>query len=385
MHGIPVFLIAPRGLDLTVWNTIPGIKTAFFHPRFFTDVFAYNRLMLTVGFYRRFRAFKYILIVQTDALIVRDAGYLLSLIAQHDYDYWGAPWMHVFNRGKIDYSCYHKWLAEFQWTKRLMMPLLRCEVGNGGLSLRNTRATIRLLSRFFLYKTLWGGPEDCFFSYFGQLNKSAYTIADRESASRFSMEETLHDRLHSQDLPFGIHDWTHYLPELLTYWKDIQADPHFFHTVFTYDIGQTLFFDAPRFNASPYIFSGIARCEQDYSWFVERDVVFAFHTEPAHPAGSAMQLMFTIDQTYRTQTVHIYANEQFIGTKTLSGADTLTVELPLSVCPDVRLRLEFPDARTLESYTVGTDIRSISIAVSKMESRIRAPQRYHLQASLGNL
>lgn len=370
MHGIPVFLIAPKGLDLTVYDGIPELKTVFFDPRFFTDVLAYNKLMLSIGFYRRFRAFKYMLIAQTDALILRDAGYLQTLIAQHDYDYWGAPWLHAFNRGKIDYSCYHKRLAEFQWTEKLMPPLLRCEVGNGGLSLRNTSASIRLLFRFFIYKTLWGGPEDCFFSYFGQINGRAYKIADRETASLFCLEETLHKRLHSQDLPFGIHDWKHYLPELMKYWKDIQADRNFFHTVFTYTVGQTLYFDAPRFNASPYIFSGIARCEQDFSWFVEQAAVFAFRIESARAAGSTLQLMFTIDQTYRTQTVHIYANEQFIGTKTLSGAGTLLIELPLSVCPDVRLHLEFPDARTPESYTVGTDIRNLSIAVTKMESRI---------------
>lgn len=181
----------------------------------------------------------------------------------------------------------------------------------------------------------------------------------------------MHDRLHKQELPFGIHDWKDYFPEVMTYWKEMEDDPGFFRQVFPYEPGRTLYFDAQNFNASPYIISGVSLCEPGFSWFVSRNVELAFRIERPEDTGASLQLIFFIDQTFGEQPVRIYANGKFLGERLLSGPGELDVGITEPAWPDIMLRLEFPDARQPESYAVGNDIRSISIAVTKMESYIR--------------
>ena len=329
--------------------------------------------MLTIRFYWAFKKFQYLLIAQPDALIIRDANYMLALLAKHGFDYWGAPWKNIFERRKIDYTLYHKRLEKFKLPKRFSSPALSCEVGNGGLSLRNVSSTIRLLRRFVVYKFLWGGPEDCFFSYFGQLANSFYKIATKETAALFSLEETLHDQLHRQELPFGVHDWQHYFPDFMAYWDKAQHDNRFFNRVFNYQVGQSLFFDARHFNASPYIISGLSCCEEAFSWFVSKDVEFAFLLDGQKALDDILQLEFSVASIFgNMQAVRIYANGQFVGKKLIVPGNNLTVELAGISAAELMLRLEFPDAQQVKSHAVGEDVRALSIAVTRMDSRYRS-------------
>ena len=80
MPGIPVFFVAPKKLDISAYASFPSIGILRFPDRYFNSLYGYNRLMLSLSFYRRFRNYKYILIVQPDALILRDRTYLDELL-----------------------------------------------------------------------------------------------------------------------------------------------------------------------------------------------------------------------------------------------------------------------------------------------------------------
>jgi hypothetical protein len=81
----PKYLVAPESLGAR----LEGATTLSFPDHFFAGIAGYNRLMFSPAFYRAFRAYRYILIYQLDALVLSDR--LLEFCHQ-DWDYIGAPW-----------------------------------------------------------------------------------------------------------------------------------------------------------------------------------------------------------------------------------------------------------------------------------------------------
>lgn len=164
-----------------------------FDADFFTSVNAYNRLMLSPDFYRRFENYEYILIYQLDAFVFSDQ---LLRFCEMGYDYIGAPWLYgMFNY--VDASHY-------LWY-----------VGNGGLSLRKVTSFIRVLED---RKPLQGEQiknEDLFFSSIVDEN---FRIAPKEVALQFSFERQVQKcfQLNHNQLPFGCHAWERYD---LEFWK----------------------------------------------------------------------------------------------------------------------------------------------------------------------
>lgn len=106
-----ISLVAPRHLEI-VDPHFHHLPVARFPDECFRGIPGYNRLMLSRGFYHRFRQYEFMLIYQLDCLVFsRD---LLSWCAK-DWDYVGAPWFTGFSPDP----------ADGLWA-----------VGNGGLSLR---------------------------------------------------------------------------------------------------------------------------------------------------------------------------------------------------------------------------------------------------------
>lgn len=98
-----------------------GFKT--FDDRFFSGIAGYNSLMRSVDFYRSFSNHSYLLIAQTDALVVSDQ---LNHWCERGYSYIGAPW--------------------FVGGSEPRQPLEFFGVGNGGFSLRKLSDCLRVLS-----------------------------------------------------------------------------------------------------------------------------------------------------------------------------------------------------------------------------------------------
>lgn len=119
----PICIVTHSKLDISwylntakEWHVNP--QRVDFDELYFEGIEGYNKLCLSVRFYKRFNSYKYMLIYQLDAYIFNDR---LDYWCSQGYDYVGAPWSE-----------------------------LKCNsifglVGNGGFSLRRNKTFIRIL------------------------------------------------------------------------------------------------------------------------------------------------------------------------------------------------------------------------------------------------
>ncbi len=366
LNSLDIYFIAPRNLCMKNYIFGTGIKIKSFSKKYFKDIYGYNNLMLKIGFYRKFRQYEYILIVQPDVLILRNAEYLLNLINKYKYDYYGAPWKHTFYKNAFDFTFYKKGLKKFTPLFNFFnLKAELCMVGNGGLSLRNTRATIRLLRHYFFYKLLWGAQEDCFYSYFGTKYKH-FSIATKDVASLFSWEETATTFLHYQELPFGVHAWTKFFPDIMSYFNIINKDYCYFKNIFEYKLGTKIYFTRENYNASPYILSGICNIEEDGTWIEDKNAIFAFKINNSQTKISFVHIKFTLKQIYNIyQVIDIYANENYI-TRQIIFSDENTLEFDIPFTPIIYLHLMFLTSKQVNSSEQEFDTRTISIYITSL-------------------
>lgn len=204
-----IFFITHQKLNMRGYSRYKDIKTLYFPRRFFYNSFTYSRLLIKQSFYQKFTAYEYILIVQTDALVLGDAQQL-EMIMDKGYDYWGARWGQPVE------------ICSFEFGKKIKNKLLkicpntlrkyifrnprRCYVGNGGLSLRNVSKTMALLNEKSKYAWIWFDNEDKFFAYHGLINNVNYRIAPKNIVDEFSLEDYINLNI-DKVFPFGVHAW----------------------------------------------------------------------------------------------------------------------------------------------------------------------------------
>jgi hypothetical protein len=236
-----LFLVSHKGMDLSEHiHAIgrPGLPNILTFPRhFFASLQGYNRLLKSVGFFRAFASYEYILIYHTDSFVFSDE---LSYWCEKGYDYIGAP------------------LYQFDGTIAPPDANFIC-TGNGGFSLHRVSSAMEVLSTFrrvYSFKDLWewyavyslkgkvyflpyflrmisglGGNsheglnhlrvnEDIFWGKYVPRSFPRFKVAPFADAYKFSMEyncERLFG-LNEGQLPFGCHRW--YKQEFLNFWKD---------------------------------------------------------------------------------------------------------------------------------------------------------------------
>lgn len=202
-----IYFIAYKELDMAGYRQDKEIKVMYFPKHFFKGGIAYSRLLLNKDFYKRFLDYEYMLIVQTDALVLGDAKQL-DLFIQQGYDYWGARWKKPVEIHSVEVKKdlpVRSALPDFLWKYILKHPQY-CFVGNGGLSLRNIRKTIALLQEKRRYAAVWFDNEDKFYAYHGLKNHVNYRVAPKEMVDSFSLEDYIKQRLNEVQ-PFGVHAW----------------------------------------------------------------------------------------------------------------------------------------------------------------------------------
>jgi hypothetical protein len=199
--GREVFFVCPESLDRTFYSELfPSAGFKAFDDGCFASISAYSNLLLTCPFYERFGGYEYILLTQTDALILRDE---LDYWCGQGYDYIGAPWL-------SDGTVYTVNTDRYKGQDKKV----RCLVGNGGFSLRRVDKCIWLLNQFPEAVGNWrrlGVNEDLFFSIFGALS-DGFSIPDSLTASKFSLEmiPDYYYELNSYHAPMGGHGWWRY-------------------------------------------------------------------------------------------------------------------------------------------------------------------------------
>jgi hypothetical protein len=209
LRGRDTAFIGPADLDRSYYlEHYPGIPMIEFEAHYFESIAGYNRLLVSQGFYVRFLRYEFILILQTDAILLRDE---LDHWCWQPFDYVGAPWPDghelFINVGRF----------EGAFGKRL-----KVHVGNGGLSLRRTRACLALLEEFTVAISVFdktGSSEDLFFSFMGALSGD-FVIPNQITASLFSLElrPAYYIEVNGGRLPMGGHAWWKHDPE---FWRPL--------------------------------------------------------------------------------------------------------------------------------------------------------------------
>ena len=207
--GREIIFIGPKNLDRSYYSKhYAAIPFQSFSAPSFESIPEYNRLLLNPEFYGRFFDYEFLLILQTDAIVLRDE---LDFWCAQPFDYVGAPW-------PIAYELFvNLGLFEGGYGKRV-----RVGVGNGGLSLRRVRKCVSLLKEFDVAISVFdrtGSSEDLFFSVMGSLSRD-FIVPNEITASRFSLElmPSYYYHVNGGQLPMGGHAWWNNEPE---FWKTL--------------------------------------------------------------------------------------------------------------------------------------------------------------------
>lgn len=193
-----VRFIAPMRLDLSYYkDRYPDVVVELFPSPCFESIAEYNRLLLSEAFYNRYSHFEYTLILQTDAVVLRDE---LDYWCNQPFDYIGAPWPKAYEL-----------MVQTGRFEGVFGKHVRVHVGNGGLSLRRNRKCVQLLHEFSVELELFvrtASSEDLFFSVMGALSQD-FVIPNEVTSSLFSMESDprYYFKINGGRLPMGGHAW----------------------------------------------------------------------------------------------------------------------------------------------------------------------------------
>lgn len=202
-----IAFVGPRSLDRSHYSArYPGIAFHAFDDRYFESIRGYNLLLLSEGFHARFADREFMLVLQTDAIVLRDE---LDAWCDKPYDYVGAPWPDGYsllvNAGPFagEYGKMHKVM-----------------VGNGGFSLRRVHKCAALLREFPDIVRVFersGSSEDLFFSVMGALSND-FVLPNEIVASCFSLElkPAYYFHVNGGRLPMGGHAWWKFDP---AFWR----------------------------------------------------------------------------------------------------------------------------------------------------------------------
>jgi hypothetical protein len=212
LRGRDVRLIAPEHLDLSYYlNRYPQLKTERFASPAFESIQEYSRMLLSDAFYARFSAFEFMLVLQTDAVLLKDD---LDYWCTQPFDYAGAPWPKPFelfvNTGRFEGSAGRH---------------VRATVGNGGLSLRRIAKCRSLLREFAVEIDVFkhtGSSEDLFFAVMGNLSND-FVLPNEVTASRFSMEgwPAYYRQINGGHMPMGAHAW---MKNEIDFWRSVLGE-----------------------------------------------------------------------------------------------------------------------------------------------------------------
>lgn len=196
-----VHFVAPEGMDTSFYTLrYPGTQVDRFDAAHFASVQGYSRLLLSESFYERYIDHEFLLILQTDAIILDDD---LDRWCASRFDYVGAPWPSGLEL-KINLD---RFVDDLQVKAH-------ARVGNGGLSLRRIRACLSLLKEFPQAVQVFqatGSSEDLFFALMGGLSWD-FVLPNEMTASLFSLELSpeVYLRMNGGRRPMGGHAWCKY-------------------------------------------------------------------------------------------------------------------------------------------------------------------------------
>jgi hypothetical protein len=202
-----VVLTGPEGLDLAYYqDRFAPFDWLPFEAGSFASIQGYSRLLTSAAFHEALAEHRFMLLLQTDALLLRDE---LDTWCSRPYDYIGAPW-----------PAGVEILVQVDRFDGNRAQRVKSMVGNGGFSLRRIRACRDLLDEFPQALQVFqrsGSSEDLFFAILGSLS-TRFVLPNEMTASRFSLElqPRRYHAIHGA-APMGGHAWWKYDPG---YWLE---------------------------------------------------------------------------------------------------------------------------------------------------------------------
>jgi hypothetical protein len=192
-----VVLTGPEGLDLGHYrDTLGSFDWLPFGAASFASIPGYSRLLTSHAFHDAFADHGFLLVLQTDALLLHDD---LDDWCAAPFDYVGAPW-----------PAGVEILLQLDRFAAGGGQRVKAHVGNGGFSLRRVRACRALLDEFpqaLAWFQQSGSSEDLFFALMGSVS-DRFVLPNPFAAARFSRElqPRLYHAVH-QAAPTGGHAW----------------------------------------------------------------------------------------------------------------------------------------------------------------------------------
>lgn len=201
LAGYDAYWIAPESLDTGYYERHFPVRLICRYPdSFFSSVQGYSSLLVSANFYQNFSAYEFVLICQTDAIVLKPE---LSSWLSKPFDYVGAPWPSGYS-------------LQLKVPELSALGEIKCTafVGNGGLSLRRVEACQRLINEFHLTSAEWatrGHAEDLFFGFLGTLSRN-FVVPNVTTAATFAhdIDPAFLQQLLNGELPLGVHAWTKY-------------------------------------------------------------------------------------------------------------------------------------------------------------------------------
>ena len=203
-----IVFIGPEKFDYSYYQeNFKHITIEKFSNEYFESVQGYSKLMLNLDFYNLFSSSTFMLLYQTDALIIRND---IESWCNQDFDYIGAPWPDKF-----------QYLMQFDNFQNNPINV-SASVGNGGLSLRRIQKCRELINEFpelhsFFINT--GSSEDLFFGIGSNISRN-FRTPNEITASLFSLElqPEKYYQINGKSISMGAHAWEKYNPK---FWYSI--------------------------------------------------------------------------------------------------------------------------------------------------------------------
>lgn len=196
------FFVAPHGLDIDYYRNLwPDVQFRFFPKRHFESTTTYSDWLLSPEIYREFRDFQFLLICQTDAILLKP----IPKNFDPNWDYIGAVWVQPFHlswdpiKGTLR-------IGNGRYINRSV------SVGNGGLSIR--RVSKFRFASILIPRLRNRLNEDQVWSFFGPF--VGLRIASSEEAKWFFIETQASNLDAASPLPstFGVHGLEKFNPAL---------------------------------------------------------------------------------------------------------------------------------------------------------------------------
>ena len=217
-EGLPSAFLAPRNLDVGYYREqFPRSDVLTFEPHHFTSVAAYSAWMTTPEPYQALSGFTWMVMCQTDAVLVRPLSDVLVNADEQTlpYDYLGSCWrppvrvLAIGTRLVVDSPTGH---PRGPWSVRLFGR--RLHVGNGGLSIRRIeqfRGVAARITRELPRRIIEHCYEDVIFATYGPAR--GLRIATQAQAQAVFAETEV---IGCSALPnvYGLHALPRWNPEL---------------------------------------------------------------------------------------------------------------------------------------------------------------------------